>query len=90
MNYTTMCCQAMTDAGIERADSSEGIKFCIERCPYESGCVLVEGAAGMEAALRRKKRISFAERLYAHGISITDIALIMRYSERTIHGYLSQ
>ena len=87
MSVEKLRCQAMIDAGIENPESKEGIDFCVEQCPYEAGCVLFD-----KAKLPTKTEIkrNFAKRLHAHGVSDTDIRLIIHCSGRTLKGYLAK
>ena len=87
-------CPAMTDAGIEDPESKEGILFCAgnktteSKCPY-SVCVVFERddiAAGRADAYA--DRVVFAKRLHNHGVSVIDIALILRKKLNTVKGYI--
>lgn len=85
MNIEEMICEAMKQEGISDPESEEGIDFCVERCPYPSGCILFE-TSHREQKLELMKE--FSKRLYNHGVSVKDISLITGRSTRTVRRYL--
>ena len=84
-------CLAMIEAGIDDANSQEGIDFCVNRCPYDS-CVIFEGRRGRgrsrEIDSRRRDRITKAREMAARGVSIEEIAIALGVSSRTARRYL--
>lgn len=87
MNINTERCEAMVQAGVEDADSKEGIDFCVNSCPYPNGCILFDN---LHSAAKTEGSTAFAKRLHSAGISTRDIALILKLSERTVGRYLRQ
>ena len=79
-------CLAMIEAGIDDANSQEGIDFCVSRCPYDS-CVIFE-ERGWKADSRRRDRITKAREMAARGVSIEEIAIALGVSSRTAGRYL--
>lgn len=77
----------MIDAGVENPDSKAGIDFCVNECPY-SYCVVFERTHG--SSRRADARAAFAKALKEHGVSVDDIALILRASRKTVRSYLKR
>lgn len=82
-------CPAMVREGVYDPDSQEGINFCVNYCPYECCVVFEEKAITGESNRKRQKnqRKKFARSLHGYGVSVTDIALILRVSEQTVEKY---
>ena len=84
-------CLAMIEAGIDDANSQEGIDFCVNRCPYDN-CVIFEERRGRgrsrEIDSRRRDRIAKAREMAARGVSIEEIAIALGVSSRTARRYL--
>lgn len=79
----------MIDAGIEDPSSQDGIDFCVGSCPYEKGCILFD-ALPREKRAAQEAKVAFAKNLYAHGVSVADISLILRCCTRTAERYLAK
>jgi hypothetical protein len=84
----------MIDVGIEDPSSSEGILFCAgsrddtvqSQCPYDY-CVVFEHEEAAQR-VRANERAAFAKKLSRHGVSVDDIALILRRQVNTVKRYL--
>ena len=42
MDFTTRCCETMRSVGIDDPESQVGKDFCVNGCPYPSGCILLK------------------------------------------------
>jgi len=79
----------MIDAGITDSESQEGIDFCVNHCPYEEGCIVMEGILTQTSTRLRKdtnKRKVWV--LWQAGFSVKEIAHKMGMHERTVHRYI--
>jgi len=81
-------CQALIDAGIINPESKEGIKFCVNKCPYEF-CVVMEQAK-VANRMKLKGMEDFAKACYRAGVSQEDIGLILGRGKYTIRKYISE
>jgi len=82
-------CHAMIDAGITDPNSQEGIDFCVYHCPYEGGCIVMDGKSKQDSASPRKA----ANRdkvwaLWQLRTPIKDIARMLGVHERTVYRYI--
>ena len=80
-------CRIMQEKGITDPDSEDGIQCCLD-CP-EPECLL-----GMDQSRGRRvssgKKALMAIRLHKSGLSVAEIAKIMRKSIRQIQRYLEE
>ena len=78
-------CDAMLKAHISDPNSQAGIKFCINKCPYED-CIVVDGTR--TTAQNASKRE--ARKLHKAGLSNEEISSIIHRSSRTVKRYLAK
>ena len=79
-------CQAMIEAGITDPNSQEGIGFCVNKCPYKEGCIVMESG---KTSVHKQERMRRAWALLDKGHSIAETASIMNLSYYTIQRYIS-
>ena len=79
-------CPEMIIAGINDPDSQAGIDFCIESCPYDY-CVMLET---IKKSLRYAESIRIEKGVRVRGVSLDDIALVLRKSKGSVRGYLKK
>lgn len=88
-----MRCPAMIKAGIEDANSQDGIDFCVNHCPYPY-CIMFEVPLGTSKTTNKiTKRLvnkALAWRLYSIGLPIQTIADIVGKSKATVGVYLGE
>lgn len=80
-------CPAMREAGIDDPESEKGIDFCVRKCPYQDGCIVME--VNPRTTLKNKRREE-ARDLDSDGLTVKEIAVTLRLSPKTIQGYLKR
>ena len=89
MGFGHLRCLAMIEAGIEDAESQEGIDFCVNHCPYPC-CILFETPNDKYLVTKRVVNKMLAWRLYSIGLPIQTIADILGKSKGTVGTYLGE
>jgi len=77
-------CQAMLDEGITDPNSQEGIDFCVNKCPYKEGCIVMESS---RTTVHKQERMRRAWALLDKGHTISETASIMDLSYYTVQNY---
>jgi len=79
----------MIEAGITDPNSQEGIDFCVNHCPYEEGCIVMEGRLTQTSTrLRREANKRKVWALWQAGFSVKEIAHKMGVHSSSVHKYI--
>lgn len=78
-------CKDMKKAGVQHPESHDGIKFCLDRCPYDR-CIVFEQEKGLRKynKLEYKGRLVSIKSLLKSGITVENIAEETGLSRTTI------
>lgn len=86
INMAGEMCKEGKEAGILNPESRKGIDFCINKCPYPDGCIVLEQPAGRQSY--KQKRLEAVRKLGSP--SALDVSKMFGVSLRTAQKYLAE